>query len=133
MSKTENSDFNYQSLNFIDTTTTRETLRNVFNPVKGKNTVYVFQASYKGLSFNNAEKEFNDILIVKTDSKQKILDAYQYTLEWAEPPFSYDLYKASAKGLTLINQLSVDKLLFRRVDYYKESDSELKETGVLIL
>jgi len=133
ISKTENADFNYKSLNLIDAARTRETRRNVFNPVKGKNTVYVFTATYKGFSYDNTEKDFHDILIIKTDSKQKILDAYQYTLEWAEPPFSYDLYKASAKGLMLINQLPIESLLFRRVDYYKETDRELKETGVLVL
>lgn len=131
ISRTENADFNYNSLAFIDTTTTRGTRRIVFDPVRGKYTVYFFMATYKGLSYNNTEKEFHDILVVKTDGKQKILDAYQYTLEWAEPPFSYDLYKAKGKGLTLINQLSVEKFLFCRVNYYKESDSKLKETGVL--
>lgn len=133
ITKTENADFNYRFLDFIDTIRTREARRNVFNPVKGKNTVYVFTATYKGLSYDNTEKNFQDILIVKTDSKQKILDAYQHTLEWAEPPFSYDLYKATAKGLKLINQLSIERFFFRSVDYYKETDREFKETGVLIL
>lgn len=132
LGKTENADFNYRSLSLIDTTTTNETLRNIFSPVNGKNTVYVFMATYRGLSFNNTEKEFNDILIVKTNRNQKILDAYHYTLEWAEPPLSYDLYKASAKSLTLANQLSIENLLFRRVNSYEGTASELKEKGVFI-
>jgi hypothetical protein len=131
ISRTENADFNYNSLTFIDTSRTRETRRSAFNPVKGKNTVYVFTATYKGLSFTNTEKVFHDILIVKTDSKQNVIDAYQYTLEWAELPFSFDLYKATAKGFTLINQLSIKDFKFRRTDYYEETDKELKETEIL--
>ena len=45
ISRTENADFNYKSLNLIDITRTRETRRNVFNPVKRKNIVYVFTAT----------------------------------------------------------------------------------------
>jgi hypothetical protein len=69
---------------------------------------------------------------MKTNSKQKILDAYHYTLEWAEPPLSYDLYKASAKNLTLVNQLLIENLLFRRMNFYKDIERQLKETGVVI-
>ncbi len=130
--KIENADFNYKLLNSIDTTRTRETRRKAFDPVKGKNTVYVFMAAFVGISFPNIEKEFHDILIIKADGKQKILDAYHYTLEWAEPPFSYDLYRASAKDLTLKNKLPIKSFNFRRVNYYKDTERELKEQGVLI-
>lgn len=109
------------------------TRRNAFNPIRGKNIVYVFIATFKGLSFDNTEKDFHDILVVKVDKKQKILEAYQYTLEWAEMPLSYDLYEASTKGLTLTNGLSIESLRFRKVDYMGNSESELKEKGVLVL
>ena len=45
----------------------------------------------------------------------------------------FDLYKAKAKGVTLTNQLPVEKLQFRRVDYYKEDERDLKDQGRLVL
>lgn len=133
ISKTSNADLNQRAILLIDTTKTRETRRDAFNPIKGRYTVYVFIAAFKGFSFNNTEKDFHDILVVKTDKRQRILAAYQYTLEWAEKPFTYDLYKATPKEVTLTNGLSLKKLRFRKVDYTIGVDSKLHEQGVLIL
>ncbi len=132
LSKAERSDFNYQALNFIDTTSTRETRRKIFNPVKGSYTVYTFMATFKGISFANIEKEFHDILIVKVDKGQKIIDAFQYTLEWAEPPLMFDLYKATAKGVIISDKLPISKLKFRGVEYSGDDERELKDQGVLV-
>lgn len=99
IARTENADFNYQALRCIDTISTNDEREKIFNPVKGRYTVYVFMSTYNGLSYTNEEKEFHDILIIKTGNRKKILDAYQYTLEWAEPPYSNDLYRASGKRL----------------------------------
>jgi hypothetical protein len=96
--KTNNADLNQRAIFSIDTTKTRETRRNFFNPTKGKYTVYIFIATFKAKSFDNTEKGFHDILVLKTNKKKQILEAFQYTLEWAEMPFSYDLYQATAKG-----------------------------------
>ncbi|MDQ3683365.1 MAG: hypothetical protein M3352_09880 [Bacteroidota bacterium] len=132
IAKTENTDFNYKALKNIDNVETREARRNIFNPIKGKFIVYVFIATFIGLSFDNTEKEFHDILIVKVNKEQKITDAYQYTLEWTEPPYSYDLYRARVKGVALTNQLSIDILKFRKLKYYKKKKRELNEQGVLL-
>jgi hypothetical protein len=58
ISKTEKADFNYSSLKFINKTKTREALRNIFNPVKGKHTVYVFTATYKVRLTTTQKKSF---------------------------------------------------------------------------
>lgn len=131
IAKTEKGDFDYPALYGIDTTKNRESRRSIFNPVKGKYTVYLFIATFTGSSFNNTEKDFHDILILKTNKKNKIIDVFQYTLEWAEMPLSYDLYRANAKKKILVNGLTIDKLNFRRVNYYNEDQRELKQQGVV--
>jgi hypothetical protein len=133
VSKVDNADLSQKAIFSIDTTKTRETRRNAFNPTKGKYTVYIFIATFKGQSFDNTEKDFHDLLVLEIDKKKQILEAYQYTLEWAEMPFSYDLYQATAKGVTLTNGLSIAKLKFRKVDYRESVDSNLDEQGVVIL
>lgn len=131
-SRTDSADFNYSALYMIDYLKSKESLREVFNPVPGNYTVYLFIASFEGLSFTNEKQNFNDILIVKTNDKQVIVDAYQFTLEWAEPPLSYDLYKMGKNGLVLTDRFSIDKMKFQRVDYYNETDRDFTESGMLL-
>ena len=126
-----NADFNYQALKYIDTTGER---RNIFIPVKGQYTVYTFIANYKGWSFHEpGEIEIHDILIIKTNKHNKILDAYQYTLEWAEMPLSYDLYKSKAKGQLLTDRFPIDKLQLHRVNFDSRKGRKFKEQGVLLM
>ena len=61
------------------------------------------------------------------------LDAYQYTLEWAEPPLQFDLYKSDIKNITLKNDLDISTLKLTRKDYWDEKDRVFKESGRLKL
>jgi hypothetical protein len=119
------------AIQYIDTTQTQESRRSLFEPVKGEYHVYVFVAAYQGRSYNGSRKDFHDLLILKTDKSRKILNAFQYTLEWAEMPFAWDLYRSGGNGLTLANKLRVDRLLFRRVDYYREEGQILVDKGYI--
>jgi len=47
----------------------------IFDPVSGHYTYYQFIATFKGHSFQEADKDFHDILIIKTDKENKIVDA----------------------------------------------------------
>jgi hypothetical protein len=116
----------------IDTTSGRETTRKAFDPIRGKYTVYVFIAVFKGESYNNTEKEFHDIVVLKTGKKGKVLDAYQYTLEWAEMPLTSDLYRATAKGVMLRNGLPVKELKFRKERRAGARKRDLEEPGFLL-
>jgi hypothetical protein len=78
-------------------------------------------------------KEFHDILIVKTDNENKIIDAYQYTLEWAEPPLQNDVYKSSIKNISLTNNMEIKQLKFRRTISWNDNNKVLNESGVLKL
>jgi hypothetical protein len=140
-----NSEFDYSKLNNIDAHYGRfpkfkesDDIISAFEPLKGQYNYYQFIATYKGNSYNDGGptliKEFHDILIIKTDSKNQIIDAYQYTLEWSEPDFQIDVYKSTAKNLTLTDNLQLNALkLNRTYDLWDEKDKTLNENGIIRL
>ena len=131
VSKVHNSDFDYDALNSIDTFSNR---RDVFRNIKGSFTVYTFIATFRGLSYRDEqEHDFHDILIIKAGKDNLIKDAFQYTLEWAEMPLSYDLYQAKSTGVALSNELSVKELNLQRVDETDDTDRKSKDEGVIKL
>jgi hypothetical protein len=135
--RTENSDFNYSKLddidgNKMDTLNVRNLLP-VFEPVSGHFNYYQFLATFKGESYDGGIKDFHDILIIKTDTENKIIDAYQYTLEWAEPPLQYDVFKSSIKNISLTNNMDINQLKFIRTYSWSDNNKELKESGIIKL
>ncbi|MEN9907509.1 MAG: hypothetical protein RLZZ540_650 [Bacteroidota bacterium] len=140
--QTINSDFDYSKLDDIDDSYGRfhkpKKIITAFEPIDGQYNYYQFIATFKGQSYNDAGptliKEFHDILIIKTDSKNKIIDAYQYTLEWSEPPFQNDVYKSTVKNLLLTNNLQLNTLkLTKTYDGWDEKDKKLNENGIIRL
>lgn len=139
--QTTNSDFNYSKLNDIDghkiDTLKIKNLMPVFEPISGQFNYYQFIAIYKGESYNFDEspliKDFHDILIIKTDNDNKILDSYHYTLEWAEPPLQYDVFKSSVKDIKLTDGIDISKLQFLRTYSWSEDNKQLKENGIIKL
>ncbi|RDC62265.1 hypothetical protein [Adhaeribacter pallidiroseus] len=81
-----NADFNYSLLNKFNSKmeayNSLDSASVFFRPVSGVYKYYKFIAKYKGLAYGNVIREYNDILILKTDPDHNIIDAYQYTLEW---------------------------------------------------
>jgi hypothetical protein len=73
---------------------------------------------------------FHDILIIKTNSKNEIVDAFQYTLEWADPSLTYDLFRSKTKYQKLNDGLSIQKLKFHRMSLGNEKEL-LNEKGFL--
>jgi hypothetical protein len=131
VSTLRNADFNYEALNFIDTFSNR---KDVFRPTEGSFTVYTFIATFKGLSHRyEQEHDFHDILIIKVDKDNLIKDAFQYTLEWADMPLSCDLYRAQSTGVTLLNDLSVERLNLQTVEDTDDARRRSKEKGVIKL
>jgi len=91
-------------------------LNKVFKPEAGKFIVYRFICTFKGLSANTEKtKTFHNVIILKTNKSNVIVDAYQYTLEWSEEPFTLDLYRIKTKNLLLTDNLKVAKLKFTNV------------------
>jgi hypothetical protein len=133
--KTPMADISYMKLDSLNTTSSRgmKLLESVFKPAKGNYTVYRFIATFKGESVTGGEKEFHDLLIVKTDKTGKILDALQYTLEWAEPPMEFDLYKAHCENVYLVDGLSIEKFRFTRPWYVSNDSQPLNDKAIVQL
>ena len=139
--QTENSDFNYSKLDYIDghkiDTLNIRNLMPVFEPVNGQFKYYQFISTFVGQAYNADGpplfKDFHDILIIKTDNENKIIDAYHYTLEWAEPPLQYDVFKSSAKNIYLTNNMDISQLKFKRTYSWSDDNKEMKESGIIKL
>ncbi len=138
--QTVNSDFDYSKLESIDASLgdTINTMRvmSVFDPVNGKYSYFQFIATFKGEAYNIPGpiliKAFHDILIVKTDSHNVILDAYQYTLEWSELPCQYDVFKSSVRGLILKHNMDISLLKLKRTSRLS-NDEPYEEQGIIKL
>jgi|AVFP01.1.fsa_nt_gi hypothetical protein len=134
-----NADFDYSMLNAIDDnindTINRRNLMPIFEPIRGDFEYYQFLATYKGESYVAAApsviKDFHDILIVKTDDNKKIIDAYQYTLEWAEVPLQYDVFKSEAVDLNLKDDLEIKELKLTRTYSWNDKNNELNQNGII--
>jgi len=134
LDKTLNADIDYKAFYVLDTLSPgMSLLERAFRPIKGDFIVYRFLAIFKGVSFTEEEKEFHDILIVKTDSNNKIIHGYQYTLEWAEPPLEYDLFKSHCKNTYLKDSMNIKELVLKRIDWSDKNDIIFKEDGIIKL
>jgi hypothetical protein len=139
--ETENSDFNYSKLDDIDgnkmDTFNVRNLMPIFEPVSGQYKYYQFLSTFEGEGYNSDGpplfKSFHDILIIKTDNENEIIDAYQYTLEWAEPPLKYDMFKSSVKNISLTNNMDINELKFIRTYSWSDDNKVLKESGIIKL
>jgi len=140
--KATNADFDYSKLNNIDEnikdTLNLRNLMPIFNPIDGQYNYFQFIATFKGKAYNGGDgpiliKDFHDILIIKTDNKNEIIDAFQYTLEWAEMPCQYDLFKSSSKKLILADNLEIASFKFIRTDYWDEKDKFHRDGGLIKL
>ena len=136
--QTDQADFDYVKLQDIDKSledsASTKNLQSVFESVKGVFKYYQFLATYRGEEkYAESPMEFHDILIVKTDGNNIIIDAYLFTLEWAELPRQYDLFRSSSKGVILTNGMDVKQLGLKRVYDNFEGEEGLTEIGVIRL
>lgn len=100
----------------------------LFKPIKGKYKVIFFVAADYGISHSD-EKEhiFHELLILKVDQNNEILDGLQYVLEWAEVPFAYRLCRIAKSDIKLRKELQVSQIGCRNF----ESEAEISLRGVL--
>jgi len=114
----QNADLDYQFLDRIDQVPPPYPAGSNYQigdlpTVKGEYTVYKYLIEYVGKSAEKGESKFHDLLVIKTDSSGKILDAYKYTLEWADSP-SLALYRMKSKELYLKPDLKINDLGFAK-------------------
>ena len=133
IAKTNNADFDYPKLNNIDNFLNDSSdIRQAFKEIEGDFIVYQFEAEFIGESYKGISEYFHDILIIKTDVKNLIIDAFQYTLEWNEPPFQYDLYRSTINNFELKNNFELDRLKMSRTYDKKLTDDYLVDKGIII-
>lgn len=82
----------------------------LFKPVKGKYKVIFFMAASYGLSFRDTKEIFHNILILKVNKNNEILDGLEYVLEWAEPPYTTRLNRVTKTGMKLQKGLQLSQL-----------------------
>lgn len=75
----------------------------------GKFLIYKFVAAYAGTTAEGGAAELHDLLVLKVGCGDEILDAWQYTLEWADTP-SLDLNRMRKKGLLFKKGLEIGTL-----------------------
>jgi hypothetical protein len=105
----------------------------LFKPIKGKYKVILFMSANYGLSGIDDKKDiFHNILILKINKNNEILDGLQYILEWAEPPFTARFVRATKKGVKLIKGLRISELDFRTFETnFQEKFNFWKIDGVI--
>ena len=112
----DHANFNYQLINEYKSSQSkwgdRENVIEIFRPVNGQYRVIQFMAAFWGRGKDEKKKIFHEILIVKVDHNNIILDSLQYTLEWGELPQIYDIYYLKSKDAKLTKNLDLSKLQF---------------------
>ena len=58
---------------------------------------------------------------------------YQFTMEWAEMPFQYDVYKSKTENIILADNLDIKSLNLNRTEYWNDRDKLFKESGIIKL
>ncbi|QTV05460.1 hypothetical protein [Faecalibacter bovis] len=105
-----------KDLNSIQIKSYQNFSNNQFKTNKGNNRIYHFAANYIGESFTGEIQTFNDLMVLEVNPKNmKIVSGYHLTKEWAELPFSNDLYKLSAKKIVLVESLPLSLLNFKHI------------------
>ena len=127
----ENSDLNGKALEryqkrALEWNDTGKVLK-LFQPVKGKYRVITFMATGYGLSFTDKKEIFHNILILKVDQNDEILDGLEYVIEWAEVPTASRLARTTRKGVKLKKGLPLSELEFKSI----EAGQPLKLNGVI--
>ena len=84
----------------------------LFSASPGSNNVVFLKATYLGIGLSEEYEQINDIMIIELNQDNLILNALQYTEEWAELPLAVDLFKSTAKGLSLKPNLDVNLMKF---------------------
>jgi hypothetical protein len=116
--KYKNADINYLTVKNINSLEHGyNAMIKFFEPVKGEFNVYIFIKEFKGIplyfmEINNPDslETFHDMIILKTNKKNEIVDGFYYRLEWAEVPSQFLLFRTFCDPIQLIDNLIVGEL-----------------------
>ena len=110
--------------------TGRVKLKNEFYPVPGNYTV----ARFLSFSYDQGMEssfETNNVLILKIDENQRIIDGYIYCLQWAEVPVSQALFRITNNKTKIKNKQSISSL-FTYIKNTKNGKSK-RHKGFLVI
>ncbi len=114
VSEKKNSDFNYEKLKSEISPLCG--LDSTFNVVSGCFTTYLFMEENFGRNYGDSTiSKYYNVLILKTNNSNKIVDGYLYTLGWAEFPSNCVLFKLLKTNVKLKNELLLSTLKFHLV------------------
>jgi len=122
ISKNTKSDINYLTIKNINSFVHGcDSMIEYFKPVKGEYNVYIFIKEFEGMSkreidsITNACETYHDLIILKTNNQNLILDGFYYRLEWAEPPSQFMLFRSFCNDIKL-----TDRMLIKQLDFLNE-------------
>ena len=112
-------DLNYTTINSINGYDAGlSMLDSVFNVTEGEYFVFRFLNYEKDVFFDEywftGFMDMYNLVILKTDEKNKIIDGYWYCLTNPDMPLKCFLYRVSQKNVKLTHNLDIEKLKFKR-------------------
>jgi len=93
---------------------------------RGRYFIFKYVAAYPGVTAEGGAADLHDLLALKIGCGDAILDAWQYTLEWADSP-SLDLNRMKNAGLVLRRGFDVGSLGLANAS----TGADAGETGVI--
>ena len=128
--KKENSDINYLTIKNINSLAHGyKPMLESFKPIKGEFTTYIFIKEFDEISKYNGNQKFHDLIILKTNTENVILDGFYYRLEWVEVPSQSMIFRVFAENIELKNSLEVLELNFLNEYemYNNQTNEELRK------
>lgn len=112
----------------IDLRSDKDEILKLFKPIKGKYKVIMFMATgYGWLHGPDKNDVYHNILILKINENNEILDGLEYVLEWSEQPSTARFVRATKKGIKLQKGLKISQLDFKTF----EADQPFKPYGII--
>ena len=133
LDKTEYSDFNVEKIKMINSESKgRVMLDSVFNVVKGNYTVYRFLTYDSGVLFDESGiLELNEIIILKVNKKNKIVDGYKYFLQNPVMPSTCNLYRITRK-IRVRPIIKIQNFKFKKVHQEKKGFEVCDEISLFL-
>lgn len=128
--KKENSEINYLTIKNINSLDHGyKSMLESFKPISGVFTTYIFIKEFDGISKYNGNQKLHDLIILKTNTENIIIDGFYYRLEWAEVPSQSIMFRVFAENIELKNSLEVSKLNFLNEYemYNNQTEEELRK------
>jgi hypothetical protein len=119
---TDNSQIDNNLALLLDSSNKLDLLNSAFKPVSGQFKTYRFIETYYGESPNYLPDSsvivlLHDVLILIVDNKNRIIDGYQYSLEYSNYPATCDLYRLhKPRRIKLDSKLKLSSLKFKLVN-----------------